>query len=158
MYLPSAPSKAVASHEEPQTVQQPLQIPSTKLRILLSEDNLINQVFSFLMSFCLFSKRLVCQVLKKRGHVIDVANDGLEAVTMFDRNGGHSVYDLLLMDEEMPKMKGAEVAQHIREMERGDKRLKRMPLVSISGHVSDEHVLKMKEVGVDQCLEKRMYF
>lgn len=70
------------------------------MRILLAEDNIINQ-------------KLVTQVLKKRGHVIDIASDGMEALLLFESNGGHDTYDVLLIDEEMPKMKGI-FSEHFR--------------------------------------------
>ena len=108
---------------------------------MVADDNLINQ-------------KLLYQILKKRGHEVDLASDGIDAIDLFYKNGGHKIYDVLLIDEEMPKMKGTEVIMKIREHERV-KRLKRIPMISISGHSSEEHFVRMKDTGVDSCLTKR---
>lgn len=140
--LPLAqPFIAPTPEKSPTETHMALQGPAPKvLRVLIAEDNIINQ-------------RLVSQILKKRGHESDIASDGIEALTVFERNGGHDTYDALLIDEEMPRMKGAELVEKIRQMER-TKRLKRIPLISVSGYTSEDHVAKMKSIGVDYCLSK----
>ena len=70
------------------------------LRILLAEDNLVNQKVAMIM-------------LKKMGHSIVVANNGQEAVATFEENE----FDLILMDGQMPVMDGLEAASRIRELE-----------------------------------------
>ena len=96
--LPLAqPFIAPAPEKSPTETHTTLQGPAPKvLRVLIAEDNIINQ-------------RLVSQILKKRGHESDIASDGIEALTVFERNGGHDTYDALLIDEEMPRMKGEKV-------------------------------------------------
>src|SRR5207302_1290345 len=70
------------------------------LRVLLAEDNLVNQ-------------RLASRLLEKDGHRVVVANNGLEALSKLD----HESFDLLLMDVQMPEMGGFEAASAIRERE-----------------------------------------
>ncbi len=77
----------------------PIQV-SQELRILLVEDNLINQ-------------KVAAHTIKKNGHILDIANNGLEAVEKYKENK----YDLILMDIQMPKMNGYEATQAIRNIE-----------------------------------------
>ena len=77
------------------------QAPSETLRILLAEDNLVNQ-------------RLMTRLLEKRGHRVVLAADGHKALAALET---HS-YDLVLMDIQMPEMNGMEATARIREKEK----------------------------------------
>lgn len=68
------------------------------LRILLAEDNLINQL-------------LATTILKKLGYHAHIANNGREAVDMHSQQP----YDLILMDMQMPEMDGIAATKHIRQ-------------------------------------------
>ena len=70
------------------------------LRILLAEDSTTNQ-------------RLAVGILSKWGHQVVVANDGREAVTAVDKE----LFDLVLMDVQMPEMDGYQATAVIRERE-----------------------------------------
>ena len=74
---------------------------SRALRVLLAEDNLVNQ-------------RVAAGLLNKRGHLVTVASTGREALEALERGA----FDLILMDVQMPEMGGLEATQMIRERER----------------------------------------
>ncbi|MNO35636.1 Aerobic respiration control sensor protein ArcB [compost metagenome] len=68
------------------------------LRILVAEDNEINQI-------------VLRKILEKRGYSVDVAGDGLQVMQMVHDGG----YDLIFMDVQMPRMNGLEATQAIKE-------------------------------------------
>lgn len=74
--------------------------PPLSLRVLLAEDNEVNQ-------------RLALRLLEKRGHRVTVTNNGFQAVQTLEKQP----FDLILMDMQMPEMDGLEATAAIREKE-----------------------------------------
>jgi signal transduction histidine kinase/CheY-like chemotaxis protein len=115
---------------------------SKYLTILIADDNAIN-------------RRLMTQILERRGHDVTGVADGEEALQIFERDGGHDHYDVVVIDEEMPKLNGLDVVRHIREIEDTLHLKKRMPLISISGHGAEEDFIrKIIEAGADATCAK----
>jgi len=106
-----------------------------KLRVLLAEDNAINQ-------------KLAVHLLEKRGHSVTVANDGAEAVAAV-KNGQ---FDVVLMDVQMPNMSGLEAAAAIRSMERGTG--KHVPIVAMTAHAMKGDQERCLEAGMDSYISK----
>ena len=106
-----------------------------KLRILLAEDNAINQ-------------KLAVRLLEKQGHEVTVANDGLEAVAAV----GNGEFDVVLMDVQMPNMSGLEAAAAIRALERGTG--KHVPIVAMTAHAMKGDREICLAAGMDGYLSK----
>lgn len=95
-YLPVEKGDCRQRSEIPMTSkEQDYQLKN--LKILLAEDNLINQ-------------KVVIRVLTSQGAVVDIANHGREAIDMLKKKQ----YDLILMDLQMPEMDGYEATKIIR--------------------------------------------
>ncbi len=107
-----------------------------ELHILLVEDNLINQ-------------KVAAHTIKKNGHILDIANDGLEAVEKYKKNK----YDLILMDIQMPNLNGYEATHAIRgiEKENGSSAVK---IVAMTANALKGEREKCLELGMNGYLSK----
>src|SRR5204862_278416 len=83
------------------------------LRVLLAEDNPVNQ-------------QVATAMLLKRGHHVDVASNGREAVDAVAREP----YDVILMDIQMPEMDGFEATEQIRGLPQG----RTLPIIALTAH------------------------
>lgn len=103
-------------------------------RILLAEDGIVNQQVAVMM-------------LESRGHHVTVANNGIEAVKMFQKES----FDLILMDIQMPEMDGLEATWTIRSIEDEDAHI---PIIAMTAHVMKGDREKCLEAGMDNYLSK----
>jgi len=108
---------------------------SRRLRVLLAEDNPIN-------------RKLAVRILEKQGYWVRVASDGQEAVAA-TQNG---VFDVILMDVQMPNMGGLEAAAAIRALERGTGR--HVPIVALTAHAMKGDQERCLEAGMDGYVSK----
>ncbi len=113
----------------------PANKPSKPLRVLVAEDTEIN-------------RELVIELLKKRGHSVSSAADGLEALAELGR--GH--FDVVLMDEEMPHMNGLEATRAIRKMESSTG--KHVRIIGLTGNATHEDERRCLEAGMDAFIAK----
>jgi two-component system sensor histidine kinase/response regulator len=105
------------------------------LRILLVEDNLINQ-------------RLASRLLEKMGHAVAIAENGQEALRLLSG----SEFDLVAMDMQMPIMDGLEATELIRA---GEKRSgKHLAIVAMTANAFDEDREKCRKAGMDGYVSK----
>jgi signal transduction histidine kinase len=103
-----------------------------KLKILLAEDNLINQ-------------RVATINLNKMGHLVDVAENGKDAVELFREN----LYDVVLMDIMMPVMDGIEATRLIKEIQH-DQEIKRgVPVIAMTANALKGDREKLMAQGMD---------
>jgi signal transduction histidine kinase/DNA-binding response OmpR family regulator/HPt (histidine-containing phosphotransfer) domain-containing protein len=110
----------------------------TSLRVLLAEDNLVNQ-------------RLGQRLLEKRGHRVAIAANGREAVDALEGGG----FDVVLMDVQMPEMDGFEATRRIRarEGETGG----HLPIIAMTAHAMKGDRERCLEVGMDGYISKPLH-
>ncbi|MBW1701402.1 MAG: response regulator [Deltaproteobacteria bacterium] len=106
-----------------------------KLRILVAEDNVVNQ-------------KLVIRMLEKAGHTPVVAANGREAVDRFKAEH----FDLILMDVQMPEMDGYEATGVIREKEKETGG--HIPIIALTAHAMKGDREKCIAAGMDDYLSK----
>ena len=102
-------------------------------RILVAEDNEINQ-------------KVVSSLLKGSGIEIDIAENGLIAISMAES----IEYDLILMDANMPVMDGYEATERLK----ASPKTANIPVVALSGSTMPDELAAMKAAGMDDRLEK----
>ena len=107
----------------------------TWLRILLAEDNVVNQ-------------RLAVKVLNKRGYCVVVAGNGKEAVAAFEQEP----FDAILMDVQMPEMDGFEATGVIREKEKETG--SHIPIIAMTAHAMKGDRERCLEAGMDEYVSK----
>lgn len=93
-------------------------------------------------------RKVTTRLLERKGYKVTVAKDGLEAVAVLDEM--QAVPDVMLLDIEMPRMDGFEVASHVRNTEK----LSYIPIVMISSRTGEKHRQHADEIGVNRFLGK----
>lgn len=121
--------------ERPQPMQPTQNKPQHPMNILLAEDNPVNQ-------------KLTIRMLEKRGHRVDLAENGRIAVEMYEAQA----YDLILMDVMMPEMDGLESTSAIRELENRNGR--HIPIVALTANAMKGDRERCLEYGMDDYLSK----
>ncbi len=105
------------------------------LRILIAEDNATNRA-------------VISGILKKRGHVLTLAANGCEAV----QAAAHGMFDVIIMDVQMPEMDGFEATRHIRGTEIEMSR--HTPIVAMTAHAMAGDRERCLAAGMDHYLSK----
>jgi two-component system sensor histidine kinase/response regulator len=118
-----------------QEAETPVHVEERPLRVLLAEDNIVNQ-------------RLAARILEKRGHTAVLAHNGKEAVALLEREP----FDLVLMDLEMPEMSGFEATAAIRARERSTGR--HIPILALTAHAMKGDRERCLAAGMDGYVAK----
>jgi CheY-like chemotaxis protein len=100
------------------------------LKILLVEDHIINQ-------------KMTAALLKKLGFSVEVANNGKEAVEIFETD----TYDAIIMDIQMPIMDGFEATALIRKKSN-------IPIIGLSGNPGADYEIQAERLRMEGCLKK----
>jgi CheY-like chemotaxis protein len=130
------PKQKVASHKiEELTQKEKIRKEMKDLKILLVEDNLINQKITLL-------------TLKPLVNTIDTAANGKEALDKF----GTNIYDLILMDIKMPVMSGLVAAEKIRALESTTN--SHVPIIAITANAMIGDKEKCLSSGIDDYISK----
>ena len=91
-------------------------------------------------------RKVTARMLERNGINVLLAKDGIDATNQLIENKP----DLMLLDIEMPRMDGFELATYIRN----DDRLKDLPIIMITSRTGEKHKEKALEIGVNQYLGK----
>jgi CheY-like chemotaxis protein len=140
--LRRAIKSALASHIAP-SAQRPAKVSCiTKentrgdgARVLVVEDNLTNQ-------------RVTATMLERAGHRVVLADNGATALALLDRE----VFDLILMDVQMPGMDGFETTRQIRKSQQRDGTY--TPIVAITAHALSGDRERCLQAGMDDYIAK----
>ena len=109
--------------------------PINSYRVLIAEDNIVNQKVAYFM-------------LEKQGHLVTGVRDGKEAVDAMDKG----IFDVILMDIQMPNMNGFEATAAIRDKEKNSD--KRTPIIAMTAHAMKGDREMCLEKGMDDYVPK----
>ncbi|HJS89313.1 MAG TPA: response regulator, partial [Steroidobacteraceae bacterium] len=104
------------------------------------------RTFALVVDDSITVRRVTQRLLERNGMRVLTARDGMDAVGLLQDH----VPDIILLDIEMPRMDGYEVAAHVRN----DARLKDVPIIMITSRVGEKHRARAIELGVDDYLGK----
>jgi len=131
------PDPATTQKQKPHLIQSGANFAN--LRVLLVEDNLINQ-------------EVMLAILESLEIKVDVANDGLEALTMLSHSKSKT-FDLILMDCQMPNLDGYEATRRIRAGDAGEQFCK-IPIIALTANTMNSERDKCFAAGMNEYLTK----
>ncbi|MEB2338598.1 MAG: response regulator [Nitrospirales bacterium] len=115
-------------------------VSTTRPRVLVAEDNAVNQ-------------KLAVRMLERLGYQPDVVSNGQEALTALDRGG----YTAVIMDCQMPVMDGYEATRRIRKREQEGgipEASARVPIIALTANAMQGDAERCKAAGMDDYLTK----
>jgi len=127
---PDKPTQVITRHT--------LREGRSPLRILLAEDNLVNQ-------------KLASRLLENQGHVVVVAANGAQALNTLAKQS----FDLILMDAQMPVMDGFEATAAIRRLEAATRA--HIPIIAMTAHAMVGDRQRCLEAGMDGYIAKPVH-
>jgi chemosensory pili system protein ChpA (sensor histidine kinase/response regulator) len=106
---------------------------STRLQVMVVDDSIT-------------VRKVTARLLQKYGFDVVTARDGVDAMALLQ----DTVPDMMLLDVEMPRMDGFELAT----LMRNDERLRQIPIIMITSRTGDKHRERAGQIGVDRYLGK----
>jgi PAS domain S-box-containing protein len=131
-----------------ETVSKNTKAQRAHLKVLIVEDNLVNQ-------------RVLQRQLQNHGITVYVANHGGEALdrlqeSQYWKGNGPDAIDLgvVLMDKEMPVMDGLQCTKCIREWEQTGLLTSHVPIIAVTANARSEQIAALLDVGMDDVVSK----
>ncbi len=130
------PAQMAAQPAEPQRrgEAQETFLPSRHLKLLIAEDNHVNQL-------------ILTAMLGRLGHQLDIVANGEEAVEAARRGG----YDAVLMDMRMPKMDGLSATREIRRLDGAEGAV---PVIAVTADTMSRSPQELRSAGMTGCVTK----
>jgi two-component system sensor histidine kinase/response regulator len=129
----------IENPEAPEVITgQTLRDGRAPLRVLLAEDNSVNQ-------------RVAARLLDKRGHVVVVAGNGALALEALEQQ----TFDLILMDVQMPVMDGVQATAAIRQQEKITGT--HIPIIAMTAHAMEGDRQRFLGSGMDGYISKPVH-
>jgi TMAO reductase system sensor TorS len=128
---PSGPAQAAGSVSN---VATPTADPSAPLRVLVAEDNRVNQM-------------LIKEILRAEGHTVEIVENGAEAIDAAKQGS----FDLILMDVQMPEVDGITATREIRTLPGA---LSRVPIIAVTAHAMVGDRDSYLAAGMDEYVSK----
>ncbi len=148
VHLPLALANPAAANDSPSALPAPTPAPSAPAsanapapfkgtKVLVVEDHPVNQT-------------IIRAMLTRMGCEIDVADNGVHALRAFEQN----IYDLVLMDCQMPEMDGFETTRAMRRREALNPTLGRVPVIALTALAMQGDAERCYGAGMDDYLTK----
>lgn len=136
--LPYEAVSGVVLSPESSVVAVPEAAELSAARLLLVEDNLVNQ-------------KVVMAILRKKGYQLEVASNGREALTKLETSArSGQEYDLVLMDVQMPVLDGLETTRVIRR----NAHWNNLPIIAMTAHAMNGDRERCIQAGMDSYISK----
>jgi chemosensory pili system protein ChpA (sensor histidine kinase/response regulator) len=131
----SALARSVALPEAEQIIVEEREAPAEDVRIL-----------AMVVDDSITVRRVTQRLLERYNMRVVTAKDGVDALATLQE----TLPDVMLLDIEMPRMDGYELATHMRN----DERFKKIPIIMITSRTGEKHRNRAMEIGVDRYLGK----
>ena len=104
------------------------------------------RIFAMVVDDSITVRRVTQRLLERYGFRVLTAKDGVDALALLDEN----IPDVMLLDIEMPRMDGYELATRMK----GDERFRGIPIIMITSRTGEKHRARATEIGVERYLGK----
>ncbi len=120
--------------------------PHVPVEAVVEPVSVENKITIMVVDDSITIRKVTERMLNRYGIEVVLAKDGVDATNLLQDN----IPDLMLLDIEMPRMDGFEVASYVRN----DERLKNIPIIMITSRTGSKHKEKAMEIGVNEYLGK----